>query len=275
MPNIGTWHPQIVHFVIALGLVGVLLRLGSLIWRNSWINPAACALILSAAGASVLAAKSGDDAHGPAERIPGAREAVQTHEHWGHRTRNILLALAGIEILALLFRSKKAGPAFHYLSAAGGVGAAYAVVVTSDLGGKLVYEYAGGVGTRSGEPGDITNLLVAGLYHAARAARDSGKLDVSARLIDELHMSRQQDTSVWLLVAESKLRDLKDGAAALVDLSTFEIPEGNRLETRYGLLRAEAFAALGRNDSARVVLQALESRFPQNRAIKDALAKLP
>ena len=69
MPDIGVLHPQIVHFVIALALVGVLLRIASLLFKASWLSPAAAALIIVSAGAAVLAAKSGTDAHGPADCI--------------------------------------------------------------------------------------------------------------------------------------------------------------------------------------------------------------
>ena len=40
MPNLAVWHPQLVHFVIALGLVGVVLRLLSLLLRSAWLSPA-------------------------------------------------------------------------------------------------------------------------------------------------------------------------------------------------------------------------------------------
>ena len=40
MPNIASFHPQIVHFIVVLGFVGVGLRLLSLIVRIEWIKPA-------------------------------------------------------------------------------------------------------------------------------------------------------------------------------------------------------------------------------------------
>ena len=67
------------------------------------MDPAALALILGGTVASAAAVRSGLDAHGPVERIPGARELVQEHEHQGQTTRNIFIAVAGIELLALAF----------------------------------------------------------------------------------------------------------------------------------------------------------------------------
>src|SRR5262245_51992182 len=99
MPQLGAlaaYHPQVVHFVVALAVVGVLLRLVSLTGRLAWTGPAAATLILLAAAASVAAVQSGRDAHGPAERVPGARDAVVEHETSGEWARNALLALAAV-----------------------------------------------------------------------------------------------------------------------------------------------------------------------------------
>jgi uncharacterized membrane protein len=274
MPDIGILHPQIVHFVIGLGLVGVALRVVSLVARWAWLSPAAATLIIVSAGAAVLAAKSGTDAHEAAERIPGARPAVQLHEHWGERTRNVLLAVAGLEILAVLFASRQAGRPLRFVAAAGGLAAAFCIFKVSDLGGDIVYEYAGGIGTRSGDPEDIDNLLVAGLFYGARLDRDSGRAAAAARLVDEMALRRPADTTVRLLVIESKLRDRNDPAAALADLATFQLPPENRYAARHGLLTAQALVASGQVDSARVILTALAQRFPQNQAVKTALEKL-
>ena len=98
MPNLATLHPQTVHFVIALGLLGVLLRVISLAGKGSWLNPAAAVLLILAAGAGIVAQRSGHDAHGPVERVPGAREAVQEHEEWGDRAKNFLLAVGVLHL---------------------------------------------------------------------------------------------------------------------------------------------------------------------------------
>lgn len=275
MPDIGALHPQVVHFVIALGLVGILLRLLSLVARASWLSPAAATLIVLSAGASVVAAKSGTDTHENSERIPGVRAAVQAHEEWGNRTRNVLLGLAGLEILGLLLASRPAGRPLRYLAAAGGLVAGFCIWKVGDLGGDIVYEYAGGVGTRSGEPEDIDHLLVAGLFYAARMARDSGRGEDAARLFEELARREPADTTIHFLAIESKLRDRKDPAGALADLAQFPVPPDNpRLAVRHGLLTAQALVATGRVDSARVVLSGLQQRFPQNQAVKGALDKL-
>ena len=275
MPDIGPLHPEVVHFVVGVGLVGILLRLISLTGRLAWTNQAAAALMILCAGASVVAVKSGTDTHDNAERIPGVRQAVMDHEDWGHYTRNVLLGVAGLEILGLIFGSSGAGRVLRFLSAGGGLVAGAFILKVADLGGDIVYEYAGGVGTRSGDPEDLDHLLVAGLFYGARVARDSGKAEEAARLTDELARRMPNDTTVKFLAIESRIRDRKDPQGALSDLAALHVPAENpRLAVRHGLLTAQALAAAGETDSARALLKALATRFPESRGVKDALAKL-
>lgn len=276
MPNIAEFHPQLVHFVIALGLVGILLRILSLAERGAWLNPAAATLIILSAGTSIFAAKAGLDAHGPVERVPGAREAVQEHERWGNRSRNLLIVLAGLETLVLIWSSHRAGRVLRLVSAGTGLVAGFFLYEAGEHGGELVYSYSGGVGIRSGDPTDVSNLLVAALYHNARLDRDSGRAEDAARLTDELARLRPDDPAVKFLVIESKLRDRNDPQGALAELRMMQVaPDDARLAPRHGLLTAQAYGAAGHPDSAKVVLTALAARFPNNRAVKDALTKLP
>ena len=275
MPNVATLHPQVVHFVIALGLLGVLLRVISLLGKGAWLNPAAATLLILAAGAGVLAQKSGLDAHGPVERVPGAREAVQDHEEWGKRTSNFLLGVGALEIFGLVLATRGAGKVIRGGSALVGIAAAGCIYEASEHGGELVYSYAGGVGIRSGAPEDVKRLLVAGLYHEARLARDSGRAEDAARLTDELLRMHPDDPAVRFLAIESKLRDRHDPQGALNDLAQMQVPADDpRLAPRHGILMAQALAAAGQPDSARAVLTALALRFPQSLGVKAALEKL-
>jgi uncharacterized membrane protein len=276
MPDIAFFHPQVVHFVVVLGMIGVGLRLLSLFTSIAWIRPVALLSLLGAAGASVVAATSGDQAHGPAERIPGAREAVEEHEELGERTRNFFLAVAGLELLALgLRRNERASRALHVVSAATGIVATFYLYEAAEHGGELVYAYAGGVGTRSGNPEDIQRLLVAGLYHAARADREAGRADDAARRTEELARLRPDDPGVSLLVVQSLLEDRHDPAAALTALDSLAISADDpRFATRAGLLRSQALVAAGQTDSARAILQELARKHPESRMVKEALEKL-
>jgi len=277
MPDIAPFHPQIVHFVVALGFVGVLLRLISITGRAAWTRPAATVLILVAAAASVAAVQSGVQAHGPAERVPGAREAVHEHEELGERTRNLFLVVAALEIAALAVRRReRLARGMLIASAFGGVAACVVLYEAAEHGGAVVYSYAGGVGIRSGDNEDVHRLLVAGLYHQARVAREEGRRDEADRLIQELVRQVPDDPAVALLMAESLLLDRQDPQSARMALIALAVPEDNeRLVLRKGVLQSEVLAALGERDSARAVLQDLKQRFPRaERMIGEALQKL-
>jgi uncharacterized membrane protein len=271
MPNLGFWHPQVVHFVIALLFVGVIARLVSLLplpKALSFAGPMAALLILLGTGASVVAVQSGSDAHGPVERVPGARTAVQDHEEWGERTRNIFLVIAGIELLALAFRARPAAKVLRAGSALVGLAGLFAVYKTGDLGGDIVYEYAGGVGIRSGDTTDVRHLMVAALYENALLERNAGRGDTAYALFEQL-VRRHPESATHLLRIESLIKDKKDPRAALAALNDWIPPAGDeRLTVSHDLLVVEAYRAAGQPDSARARLESLRARFPQNRRLQ-------
>jgi uncharacterized membrane protein len=277
VPDIGVFHPQIVHFVIGLLVMGVLFRLVSLTGKLAFTGPAAAVMLIAGALAAALAAQSGHEAHDVAERIPGVRQAVTEHEEWGERTRNVFLLVGALEIAALVAGSKrrKIQQGIFIGSAVVGLGGMAVLYETGEHGGALVYEYAGGVGTRSGNPEDVDRLLVAGLYNQAMLDRKEGRHEDAARLLEQLAGRRPDDATARLLVIESRLVDLQDPAGTLAALDSFPVPDSNRVLTyRTGLLRADAYAAAQRPDSARATLEALLSKFPDNPRIKDRLDKL-
>src|SRR6476469_8540933 len=106
MPNIAAYHPIIVHFAIVLLILGVVFRWVSLTGRAPFTGPAAATLLLLGVVAAYLAVHSGLDAHGPVERMPGARQAVQEHEEAGEWARNVFIVVALLEIVALVARRK-------------------------------------------------------------------------------------------------------------------------------------------------------------------------
>jgi uncharacterized membrane protein len=274
MHPLAYYHPPLVHFAIVLCVVGVAFRLVSLTGKAQWTNPAALTLILLGAGATIFAATSGLRAHGPVERIPGAAEAVEDHEDWGIRTRNLFIGVAVIELLAFGFRGRKAATVLRVVSGLAGIAGLGALYEAGEHGGTLVYSYAGGVGTRSGDPDDVSRLLVASYYNGALAARAAGKKDEASRLIDQLVQQRPSDPSVQLLAIESRIKDKGDPAGALSDLRQLPPAEG-RAKMQRAILASQAFQALGQRDSARATLQALMAEVPQTaRMIKPMLDTL-
>ena len=276
MPNLASYHPQIVHFVLALLAAGVLLRWIALAGKWPWTSPAAAALLLAGTLTAVAAVKSGTDAHGPVERIPGVRAAVMEHEEWGERTRNVFLAVAVLEVLALAFAGRPWRRWLYVGSALVGLGGAYSLYEAGAHGGELVYTYAGGVGTRSGDSTDVARLYLAGLYQQALLDRRQGKAAEAAELFAQLVRQFPDNLDVQLLGAESLVRDRKDGKAALVALGKVTLPpDDRRLALRRDFLAADAWALVGKPDSARAILERLAVALPDNPRIRDRLSKLP
>jgi uncharacterized membrane protein len=148
--------PQVVHFAIALLLLGVAFRIISLTPWLKFTNHAAATLLILGTIAAAAAVRSGDDAHGPVERIPGVRNAVIEHEEYGERARNIFYIVAAFELLALGLARTTSGARFGRFALMGsalvGVGGSFQLYEAAEHGGDLVYAYAGGPGIRSGEP---------------------------------------------------------------------------------------------------------------------------
>lgn len=277
MPSIATFHPQIVHFAIALLVIGVVFRFLWFTGRLAFAGPAATVLIVMGTLASVVAVRSGTDAHGPVERVPGARALVIEHEEWGIRARNIFLGIAALELIALALASRKPPVArvFAMGAAAIGVVGLGAIYEAAGHGGQLVYNYAGGVGIRSGNPQDVGNLLVAGLYHQAMLDRQAGKGPEGAALIDLAAARFPQNLELQLMAIEWTTDVKKDPAAALLRLDTVSVPaDDTRLRIRAALARAGALAAQGNVDSARQVLMTIKGEFPARPQIQRRLDEL-
>jgi uncharacterized membrane protein len=280
MPDLAVFHPQVVHFAIALLLLGVAFRITSLTPWLKFTNHAATTLLILGTIAAAVAVRSGDDAHGPVERIPGVRNAVIEHEEYGERARNIFFVVMAFELLALGLARTTAGARFGRSALVGsaivGVGGSMMLYEAAEHGGELVYAYAGGPGVRSGDPGDVTRLLIAGLYQQSVADRRAGRAEDAARLVDEMAARMPEDTTAQLLRVESLLIDRADAATALVAARAVMVDPANpRLATRHATLTADAFLALGQPDSARAVLAPVVAAFPQNTRLKAKLDSIP
>lgn len=278
MPNIGVFHPQIVHFVIGLLIVGVGARVLSFLpaRRLAFLSPMAATLILLGTISAWCAWKSGMQAHGPAERIPGAREAVQEHEEWGLRTRNAFLFIAGFEVLALAFASRaRVRKTMLVLSALGGIVGLWVLYETAEHGGEVVYGHAGGVGTRSGDSTDVKHLLVAGLYQNIQTSRRAGDKEQAARLSDELARQMPDDADVRMMTIESRLRDRDDARGALAELVAMPVRDDDRrTQMRRATLMIQAYRSLGAMDSATAVIDDLKRRYPNDPRMTEMIQRM-
>jgi uncharacterized membrane protein len=277
MPSLAPYHPQIVHFVIALAIVGIVFRLISLTGRFQFTNLAATTLIVLGALGSFAAVRSGDEAHGPAERIPGAREAVHEHEEWGVRARNALAVVAVVDLLAAvaLARGLRHARLAAGVAAAAGLAGAFVLYEAAEHGGELVYSYAGGVGTSSGVPEDVQRLLIAGVYHQAMQDREAGRGADSADLVETAARRFPEHLELQLMAVDWLTEVHGDPAAALARLDELPLAAADRrVRSRAGVLRANALAAQGNRDGALALLRQLQEEDPDSRLIRRRLAEL-
>src|SRR5215831_659599 len=173
MPDLGFYHPIVIHFAIGLLAVGVLFR------RLSLIS-------LMGGGTAV---------------------AVRAHQKWGERTRNLAVAIGGLELLALALRGRAHTRRLLFASAGLGVVAVLSVLQTGKLGGELVYAHAGGVGIRSGDPEDVARLLLAGLVAQADLDEKADRAGDAATLLEIAAQRFPADPTVQVRAAEALLED--------------------------------------------------------------------
>ncbi|HET9426128.1 MAG TPA: DUF2231 domain-containing protein [Gemmatimonadaceae bacterium] len=279
MPNLAAFHPQIVHFVIGLLLVGVAMRIVSLTGKLRFTSAAATTLLLIGTVAAWFAVRSGDQAHGPVERIPGARPAVIEHEEYAEKTLNFFYAVAALELIALAMLRKEtvsrhARWVYGASAIVGMVGAFY-LYETGEHGGELVYSYGGGPGLRTGDPEDTERLLVAGLYNQAMADRKAGRSADAAELIATMARRNPANVEAQLLNAESMSLDAKRYPEAMQALNLVQVPADDaRLGARKATIRADIFIAMGQRDSARSTLTAAVAAYPANTRLKAKLDSL-
>lgn len=274
MPNIGFFHPQIVHFVIAGAGLGLFFRWVSLTGKFKWTDGAAVFLIVLGTVAAWASVQSGTDAHGVTERIPGAVRAVQVHEAEGIELRNLLSVIAALELILLVPALAKWRKYGLIGTAALGVWAAFNIYETGKLGGELVYSFAGGIGTRSGDSTDINRLVMAATYDRAMLSRTQKNYAGAAAGFAELAAKFPQDQTVQIMAAESMITDKKDFAGATLALAKMgPPPDTARTYNRYQIARANAYLGAGKKDSAKLVLEPLAAKMPTNRRIQDLLEK--
>jgi len=144
MEFLGQFHPQIVHFPVALIVAGAIFELIGRATRLEWWRKAAFALLVFGvlgAGAAVLsgreAAEVAADRHGVPEQPIEAHEELAQLSLWIGVAAVLARALAG-----------RAGAARRFLSVLALVlqlGVAVLVGVAGHRGGKLVFEYGAAV----------------------------------------------------------------------------------------------------------------------------------
>ena len=137
-------HPAVVHFPIALAVVGALAELVYLVVRRPWVKwfgPILLTLALAGSGAAYFSGRAvGDKAE--AQGVPQA--AVDKHEE------SCLWALGAIGLATLLSWAVRPTGKGIWLSALIALAAAGLTLYTGYLGADLVYRHGAGSRVKAG-----------------------------------------------------------------------------------------------------------------------------
>ena len=131
-------HPAVVHFPIALGVVGALMAVIYLFIRREWLRWFAPILLTIALLGAVAAYFSGQSSEDRAEALNVPEAAIEEHEEGS------IWALGVIALAALLSWATHGRRRGEWLSTIIAVIAAVAILRSAHLGGKLVFIHGAG-----------------------------------------------------------------------------------------------------------------------------------
>ncbi|MEK7317324.1 MAG: DUF2231 domain-containing protein [Candidatus Eisenbacteria bacterium] len=131
-------HPAVVHFPIALGVVGALFALLYLFLRKEWLRWFAPILLTIALLGAVAAYFSGQSGEDRAEALKVPEAAIHEHEEGS------LYAMGALALAALLSWATHAKRRGEWIAALLAVIAAAAVLRTAHLGGGLGFVHGAG-----------------------------------------------------------------------------------------------------------------------------------
>jgi len=136
-------HPMIVHFPIALLIVGFLAEVVGLVLKKEFFTTAAFYLLVLGTLGVVAAFISGDIAGDGVSETGQLKNALETHEHAAQLTLWLMVGTAIVRI-ALVWMKKFNG-VLRYAAFILFLAGVLSVARTGYYGGELVYKHAAGV----------------------------------------------------------------------------------------------------------------------------------
>jgi len=137
-------HPMVIHFPIALLIIGFASDLSGLVLRSEWLKRAGLMLLILGAVAAAAAVKTGSMQEETILKPATMEATIETHEESGETTMWFFLVLAAARAAAAGFKKLSTAP-HVVLILAWAVGLAL-LTRTAYYGGELVYRHGAGVG---------------------------------------------------------------------------------------------------------------------------------
>jgi len=136
-------HPMLVHFPIALLIIGFLTDLAGLIIKRELLSQTGFYLLILGALGTVAAFMSGEQAGDGIAEQGLLKQAIEQHEEAADLTVWLVTVTAGIRIILVLM--KRYTGILKALALVLFFACVLSVARTGYYGGKLVYEHAAGV----------------------------------------------------------------------------------------------------------------------------------
>jgi uncharacterized membrane protein len=143
MPDLDYIHPMIVHFPIALIIVGFLFEVVGVAANKEFYSKAAFILLLLGTAGVVGAYITGNLAGAGISEMGPLKQALEKHEDAAVMTLWIINGIAAARIL--LIATKRFTGSLRWVAVALYLVGVLAIARTGHLGGNLVYRHAAGV----------------------------------------------------------------------------------------------------------------------------------
>lgn len=143
MPDLTFLHPMVVHFPIALLIVGFFIDLGGILLKKDYLSKAGLLMILAGALGAVAAYFSGTSAGEGLAEGGALKQALEAHENAAELS--LWLVIAGALLRGGFVLAKRYTGALRWIPAAVLLAAVLSVARTGHLGGQLVFKHAAGV----------------------------------------------------------------------------------------------------------------------------------
>ncbi|MGA7837529.1 MAG: DUF2231 domain-containing protein [Ignavibacteriaceae bacterium] len=136
-------HPMIIHFPIALLMIGFLADLTGVVLKKEFFTTAGFYLLIFGTIGVIAAYISGNFAGEGIEEAGSLKQALENHEHAAQLSLWLMVATAVVRIA--IVTAKKYTGIFKYAALVLFLAGVLSIVRTGYYGGELVYKHAAGV----------------------------------------------------------------------------------------------------------------------------------
>jgi uncharacterized membrane protein len=136
-------HPMIIHFPIALLIIGFLADIIGVVFKKEFFTKAGFYLLILGTIGVIAAYLSGNIAGEGVEEAGSLKQALENHEHAAELSLWLMIATAVIRLT--IVTAKKYTGVFKYAALVLFLAGVLSIVRTGYYGGELVYKHAAGV----------------------------------------------------------------------------------------------------------------------------------